>query len=80
VAKRRWEKTGWDEWRFIDVDGRILGRVERRKYPDDHWLACAEDKRDGSGTSIGEYISEQAAKAALEAWCKPKPKRRAKRG
>lgn len=79
--KFEWQKIRGPEEaeRIVDIaTGRILGGIDLDRFSDDqHWHAYFRDKYDGQ--LIGEYVSRETAKAAIEALAsKPVKGRKAK--
>ena len=57
-AGLRWHECGYHEAKYVNTKGRILG--EARKFIGSDYYAMV------NGTSLGNYISFEDAKAAVE--------------
>lgn len=72
----KWQKLPYSidqESRFINAKGQIIGTVEKEPY--DEWTAICR-LRDSGNWHIGYFVSEAAAKAAVETECKRLAKKR----
>lgn len=58
-----WEQCGYFKHRLVDLSGKVIGRVERSHHTHE-WAAYKVGIP--TGLALGDYVSEEQAKQAVE--------------